>query len=499
MFGLPSLLVLLTPIFEAEAAGQPSATQRAGEVVIGASFVTTPDGSRVSYEAGTLFVPENRLVANSRIIGVGFARIRAKPATGAPPIFILPGGPGRSYMGALTGSDPASKRLLAELLRYTAAGDIVIVDQRGWSARGDALELAAADKPLGEPRNSEAETADMIALAHRAVDAYPGKDLGGYTIVQCAEDVNDLRVALHYPKISLSGQSFGSQWSFAVMRLHPGVVARAVLSGTEPLDKSFDMPSHIFAALQRVAWEAEQDPKVKPYLPKAGLVGAIRTVEARLRAAPATVALPGSPSAPPRRIRLGVGDFQASLLRAPANWPAFVLSAYHGHYEELAVEAAQRRANGEGPVRLIEPLIDSSLGAPPGLAYLLATDPAADMLGTWDFAALMGSADAWPTPQLDDIFLKPVMNSTPVVFIHGDWDIATPVENMLGVLPYFPNARALLVHRGRHHTREPLFDERPDIAAQIMRFLRTGEIDGMPAEATLRAPQFDVPVFPPPN
>jgi hypothetical protein len=77
-----------------------------------------------------------------------------------------------------------------------------------------------------------------------------------------------------------------------------------------------------------------------------------------------TVALPGSTaSGPARPITVGVGDFQGSLLRSPATWPAFVLSVYHGHYEELAEEAAQRRANIEGPVRLIEPLIDSSLGA----------------------------------------------------------------------------------------------------------------------------------------
>jgi hypothetical protein len=92
----------------------------------------------------------------------------------------------------------------------------------------------------------------------------------------------------------------------------------------------------------------------------------------------------------------------------------------------------------------------------------------------------------------------PVQNKTPVVFIHGDWDIATPVENMLGMLPYFPNARAIVVHRGTHHSREPLFAERPDIAAGVIRFLRSGEADGLPAEATLPAPAFDVPGFAPP-
>jgi pimeloyl-ACP methyl ester carboxylesterase len=487
--GFPVALLLLAP----PALSQPAA-HRAGEVMIEAGS-TTAEGARIPYEIGTLFVPENRTVVGSRLIGIGFARIRAKHATGAPPIFILPGGPGRSYLGALTGTDAESRKLLAELLRYTEAGDVVVIDQRGWSTRGDVLELAAPEKPLDRPRSREAEAAEMTALARRAVAAFPNMDLAGYTVVECAEDVNDLRVALRYPKISLSGQSFGSQWSFAVMRRHPDIVARAVISGTEPLDKGFDMPSQILASLQRVAWEAEQDPRLQPYLPEGGLMGAIRAVEQRLRSAPVTVALPGSA----RQITLGVGDFQGSLLRPPASWPAFVLSVYHGHYEGLAEEAAQRRANAEGPVRLIEQLIDSSLGAPSQRAYLLTTDSAADLLGFWDFDALMASAKAWPTPKLDDAFRMPVPNPTPVIFIHGDWDIATPIENMLGLLPYFPNARAVLVHRGTHHSREPLFALRPDIAAQVLRFLRSGETDGLPVAATLPAPAFDLPDFPPPG
>lgn len=488
---IPGLAAALLLSFAAPAAlSQPA--HRAGEIASQPGTVATAGGVQVRYEIGTLYAPENRQAAGSRLIGVGFARIRARQATGAPPIFILPGGPGRSYLGAFTGQDPD---MLADLLRYAEAGDVVVVDQRGWSTRGDVLELPLADQPLDRPRSRAAEAEAMADLARRAVAANPGKDLAGYTVVQCAQDVDDLRRALGYAKISLSGQSFGSQWSFAMMRLHPDTVARAVISGTEPLDKGFDTPSQILASLQRVAFEAEQDPRLKPYLPEGGLMGAVRAVEARLAAAPVTVAIPGSD----KRITLGVGDFQGSLLRPPATWPAFVLSVYHGHYDELAEEAAQRRTNAEGAARLIEPLIDSSLGAPAERAYLLKTDPATDVLGFWDFDALMATVGGWPTPPLDDAFRKPVLNTTPVVFIHGDWDIATPVDNMLGLLPYFPNARAVLVHRGAHHSREPLFAQRPDIAAKVLAFLRTGQADDLPVEASLGPVTFDVPSFPPPR
>ncbi|MDC0710836.1 hypothetical protein POL68_20340 [Stigmatella sp. ncwal1] len=93
----------------------------------------------VQDELGTLFVPENRAAAHSRIIGVGFARIKASRPTSAPPVFVLPGGPARSYLNAFTGGDAAAKKQLAGIVPYTAVGDVVVVDQRGYSKRGEEL------------------------------------------------------------------------------------------------------------------------------------------------------------------------------------------------------------------------------------------------------------------------------------------------------------------------------------------------------------------------
>ncbi|MGH6613745.1 alpha/beta hydrolase [Sphingomonas sp.] len=493
-------LCLLAVIAGAADLASAAETHKAGDIVVEQGTARTADGKTIPYEIGTLFVPENRVVPNSRLIGVGFARLRAaRPVEGGPPVFVLPGGPGRSYLNALTDADPAGQARLAELLPYTAAGDVVIVDQRGWTKRGDVLELATADQPLDRPRSRTAEANDMIALAAAAVAANPGKDLAGYTIIQCAEDVDDLRRALGYKRISLSGQSFGSQWSLAVMRLHPDSVARAVLSGVEPLGAAFDMPSQILTSLLRVAWEADQDPGLAPYLPQGGVMTALRSVRDRLAAGPVAVRVVDEATGKPRTVTLGLGDFQASLLRSPGDWPAFILSVYDRHYDDWAKETIARRHNEEGPVRLIEPLIDTSLGVSGERGHQLRTDPAADDLGYWDFDATIASARAWPTPDVGDAFRDPVASAIPVVFIHGDWDIATPIDNTLGLLPYFPNGRAILVHRGTHHTREPLFAQDPGVQARVMEFLRTGDNRDLPVTASLPAPAFRRPAFPPPG
>jgi pimeloyl-ACP methyl ester carboxylesterase len=213
----------------------------------------TRSGEVVDYEIGTLFVRENRSDPESRVIGVGFARLPAvEKAPGVPPVFRLPGGPGSSFLGRLKsarGSD--LERWLPQTARLRRFCDVVIVDQRGFSEHGDVLvrkKRSAARFPDRSLTTQDHVVAAEV-FAKRTVEEFSKSeiDLRGYTVKECAHDVADLANALGYEKITLNGTSFGSQWSFAVMRLHPEIVARAVLSGVEPLDHSYDMPSYIVA------------------------------------------------------------------------------------------------------------------------------------------------------------------------------------------------------------------------------------------------------------
>ncbi|WP_332767730.1 alpha/beta hydrolase [Phenylobacterium sp.] len=493
-------LALAFAASQAEAAA-PTAGRRAGEIVVETRSLATPEGETLPYEIGTLFVPENRLAPGSRLIGVGFARLRAEKPTGAPPMFALPGGPGDSYLGAFTDGEGRERRLRAQLLKYRAAGDVVVIDQRGFSERGEVLTFPYpfTDLPLDRPASASADNAAIVATAKAVVAAHGDKDLSGYTVVQCVEDVNDLRRALGYDKITLLGQSFGSQWSFGVMRLHPEIVARALLSGVEPLNNGYDMPAQVFAALQRIAWEAEQDPALKPYLPAGGLVGAVQAVRERLAKAPVSVPLKDEKTGQVRTVVLGLGDFQQSLVTPADAWPAFVLSLYYGHYDDWARSvAAQRKAGGAGQAALIGVLIDSSLGVSADREHQLRSDPAMGLLGAWGFDPYIVSAPAWPTPDVGDDLRKPVATDTPVLFVHGDWDTSTPVENMLGMLPYFPAGRAIVVRRGGHGARAALLEQQPRMMALVLDFLRTGETRNLPPTAELPAPKFRAPAFPAP-
>ncbi len=100
----------------------------------------------------------------------------------------------------------------------------MVIEQRGYTLRGDLMEIDSGASPLDRPSTTAQDIEITRDLARRARAAYPNADLSGYSITQIADDVDDLRRALGYDKISLVAASFGSQWAFAVMKTHPAAL-----------------------------------------------------------------------------------------------------------------------------------------------------------------------------------------------------------------------------------------------------------------------------------
>jgi len=472
----------------------PAATRRPGELVVESDTLTTAEGKGVGYEVGTLYVPENRAKTGSRVIGVGFARFRASTSTPAPPIFLLPGGPGFSIFSVLP-------RVMREIAQLQQVSDVVIVDQRGFSPRGDILRYPARypAEPLDQPLSLVRSRATEMEIARAAVAdaAAKGIDLAGYTVLECADDVNDLRKALGYDQLILDGTSFGSQWSFAVMRRHPSIVARAILSGVEPLDYGYDQPSTVFAAMARMAKVVERDPAFAPYLPAGGLLAAARTVIDRLEREPIRVRVRDSAADSTVTIVLGTEDFRRWFPQG-RRFARNILEAFHGHYDNWAAEVLRYRRGGERPLALIGPLIDGSLGVTAARLAGLRADSATAFLGQWNWDSYVASADIWPSPDVGDSIRIPVRTPIPVVFAQGDWDTFTPIENTVAIAPYFPNGRVLVARHGGHGVIGPIARDAPDVMEKLLGFLRTGSTAEVPVELVLPIPTFEPPTFPRP-
>ena len=459
---------------------------RIGELKTKTLSYQTIGGETAKYQTGTFYVKENRSNPDSRVIGIGFSRFPSINSKTLP-IFFLPGGPGSSFLESVP---PFIHRSGGPLLAEEMLGhcDLVFLDQRGFSKRGAMLDDRAFKPDLVRP---DATLEDRIAEFRRfsleVVERYAETevDLRGYSVLECVDDVNELRQLLGYEKIILCGQSFGSQWSFGVMKKYPDTVERALLTGIEPLNNGYDMPSHVFNAIRRIWKTIDEDPRFKPYLPSGGMEAAAETVIKRLEVNPVEIFANGST------------DLVRTIVPDDFPWrePAAILELLHGRFQGWASPRVHRVV----PRTLIQPLIDSSLGTTEKRRWKLWNDPATRYLSRSNFAPLMATAGIWPSPDVGDEFRIPVQCEIPVVFVNGDWDTKTPVENMYEIGPYFPNSHQVVIHRAGHGTMKTSTKEQhPDFIAGLVNFLQTGETEGLPSKLTVRPyKSFRVPVFKP--
>ena len=501
VFGL-SCVLGLTCVISFIAAASVRAAPRSGDVQLKPWTLRTPAGETIECELGTLFVPENRQEPTSRTIGIGFLRVKALQPTGAPPTIHLPGGPANSYLLNLNATKPneadrvAPSGYVEDIALYRRISDIIYFDQRGYShAAGEVLihSFQTPDYPLDQPGTLERDTQEFVDMTRAALAelARKGVDPRGYTAHECAADVDALRKALGYDKVVLIGQSFGGQWTFTTMRLFPQIVARAVISGVEPLDHGYDMPSHIHASMRRMWFAAEKDPRFKDYLPPGGITAAVRDIIRRLEQRPLVVTVKDEKSGQDVTVTLGRDDFRPNPLE-----PAAILAIYHRHYDAWARSIIARRRAHRSSVALIGPLIDTALAVTPLRRFLLRTDAAIDVLGQWNFDDYMATEELWPTTDVGDDFRNEIQQTIPVLFVQGTWDTSTPMENLVQVMPHFVNSRALIVHQGEHGAYARVRRTLPIVTAAIMEFIQTGNTTNLPSAVTVPPREFKAPDFP---
>ena len=74
--------------------------------------------------------------------------------------------------------------------------------------------LHVPPRPTDRPLSLKDQVSYFEAFARKTVTEFAKSevDLSGYNVKECAHDVDQLRKALGYKKITLCGTSFGSQW-----------------------------------------------------------------------------------------------------------------------------------------------------------------------------------------------------------------------------------------------------------------------------------------------
>jgi pimeloyl-ACP methyl ester carboxylesterase len=433
--------------------------------------VTLHDKTVVRVESGQLQVPESRVRPTRRTVSIPFYRLKAEAATPAAPIFLLAGGPGSSWLEQFEAEETNR-----EARFYQTIADVVLFDQRG-SGRaapaltcGDSAPLPPSDLALDLTQVG----ATMRRLLVQCRDRWQtqGVDLAAYNTIESAADVNDLRLALGYQKVTLVGGSYGSHLALQVMRQFPDAVDRVVIFGVEGPDQTWDDPAGALHTLERIAATTEQSPEFRSRIPEGGLLAALERVIARLDTEPQMVTV--TAGAATRRVLVD-GTRVRRMVRADAGrrsaawlWAERVLAMERGDFTDVG-----RRLASQGPLTLPDPVhfsMDCASGASEARRARSRTDPARRLLGDINFEYEI-ACDVWPFDDLGPAFRANVVSNIPTLIIHGTWDTSTPLENAREVAASLQAATLVEVVGGNHGALYNLFARWPPMRERLAAFL----------------------------
>jgi pimeloyl-ACP methyl ester carboxylesterase len=458
------------------------------------------EGGFFPAERGSIFVPVNRSNPGGGVLALEVYRFKASEAADpdTPPIFFLHGGP--SFQGLE--EELGELGTFEEKWRpFLDVSDLVVLSQRGIgpSKPTTTIDMTLDPEPLDEDLDQSkiAEEFQALLVSEQEFWTSKGLDLSGFTIIEAAADLDDLRQALGYDKVTLWGGSFGSHWAMAVMRYYPETVERAVLRGMEGPDHTYDHPGHIWNVYKRVAEEAEAAPEFEGSIPPGGLITAITQVMERLRTDPFTVTVPHPETGTPtevlfsRESAAGEGLARGYSGDLPS-WPADVIALYNGDFTAAAQSAIRQRDPNSRSFRTASYfMLDCGSGITPERLAKYEADPAVELIGMLNWGYLAGCS-VWPS-DLGNEFRQNFETDIPTVIAHGTWDTSTPFENALELVPFFTNSKFIPVIRGPHGAIVAARRASEEFNRGILHFAATGDWSLLPDEVELPEPEWVVP------
>lgn len=408
--------------------------------------LTADDGTAFVVTSGMVRVPEERAGAAAAVgtIDLAVVRVRRAVTPSRTAHVVLAGGPGDSGINLVLGMARQGGAALADLI----AGDYIGIDQRGTGQSSPNLASNVLyDLPLdaaGSPdswRTSMERAASAVAASFSA----RGIRLRAYNTRESADDVDDVRRALGYERITLWGRSYGSHLALATLRRHPDAIERVVLIGPEGPDHTWKLPSQVDVVLQRLSEKAQ--------LPH--LQDQMRQVIEQLVRSPAVVETTHPVTRQPITITIGAFDLQwvtAQALgdpRAIVTLPAAYREMAAGNFQRIAPLVLLRRAR-LGVESAMKHLMDLSSGATAARLARIERESSTAVLGNAINFPGMYLGEAWGSPDLGDDFRQPVTSTVPVLILVGDLDPRTPVENGREIVRTLPNGRLVVVENASH-------------------------------------------------
>lgn len=445
--------------------------------------------TRAAAVCGSLTVFEDRAARRGRTIDVHFIDIQAKHETHRAIVF-NPGGPGASATAMAGDFADAATGMFAAL---RDSYDILLVDNRGTGKSApQQCNFVQAAHPEEYFRQSWPD--DLVRACRNRFAS--SANLSLYTTSIAADDLDDVRAALGYPKIVLDGGSYGTQFYLDYARRHPGSVESIVLGGVAP-PHFYILPLPMARGAQTAIDNLEKacgaDPRCAARFPQ--FAEHFAAVARRFDAGPVTLEVQNPVTRRPQRVALSKEVFAETIRhelyfeQGGAYMPVTIERAYMGDYRplgemvnQMALLFADLLANG----------LNLSVSCAEDIPFVTEPAVAASSAGTFEgdarVRAQQRACKIWNVEPAPAAYHDPVRSDAPILMVSGSDDPASPPEYGRAALAYLPNARQMIVAGASHDSDLP--DCVGSIALAFIRAQSAANLDLSHCAATYRRPSF---------
>jgi pimeloyl-ACP methyl ester carboxylesterase len=344
--------------------------------------------------------------------------------------------------------------IAADFAKIRERRDLVFLDQRGTGGShplnctffnpADLQSYLEHWNPLEDVKKCRAELEKT-------------SDLKLYTTTIAMDDLDEVRRALGYDKINITGGSYGTRAAQEYLRRH-GKTVRAVHLHGVSLTNQFmprDFPQGNERALEGVIGECLADEKCRAAFPN--IKAETKAVLEKLLRGAVETEVKAAPDAKPTRVRLS-RNLAAEAIRymlystgGASRVPLFLHTAAEGNFAPLAEAAVyfRREIVGSGATGLY-----LSITCAEDLPWIKAGEGERNgentFLGDYRLRQQREACALWAQGEIPADYAAPTRSNKPVLIMTGEWDPVTPPVYGETAAKNFPNGRHLVVKSGGH-------------------------------------------------
>lgn len=410
--------------------------------------------SHAKYQAGASIhsfkSKEDHPNGNSKLINLAYMKLSATHNSAASPIVYLAGGPG---WGGTTTLMTSGRAPLFQAMR--SMGDVIVYDQRGtmpwagnWLVCSETWQPSNFHEAFSTMRALKEQSENINSCANEY--SQKGIKLSSYNTNNNAADIETLRQHLGVKKISLWATSYGTHLALAYIKMYPQHVDKVIMHGVEGLDDTLKTPMQIQHALEKIAKLAAQDNAIGANTPN--LLGDIQELLDKAELGKLSLNYKNNNITETIKLSKFELQFYLSQLLSSAHTslsiPARIAAAKQGNFSGFRDSAIQLRSKQRES--LMPFFMDCASYASPERLALIAQQKPHTLLGdaiNFPFPDICSAIDS---EDLSSEFRSPAISDVPVLFISGDLDARTPIENAQQTALGFSNAQHLIIHGAGH-------------------------------------------------